>query len=632
MELRVVEDASNDIELGSDSHRILRSGSDSSYEKLRSGSIYRTRADTFTPDAPDNAPSVLTFSNLNVRSKKNLENFIIRDGNGSITGGFWAIMGSSGSGKTTLLSTLSRRLDTAFMSIEGDIRLNGKEYTTHILKEMSAYVMQDDLVHADLTVMETISYAAQLRLPRKMNKKDREDRVQEVLEMMGILHCKNTIVGNTIRKGISGGERKRLCIAMELLSHPKLLFLDEPTSGLDSSTSLAICRTLHHISSTGECTVICTIHQPQQKIFELFDNLILMKKGVIVYQGSAFKSLKYFENLGAPVPPGENPADHILVQISPSAEELSKTSQQGQFIVPIDLTLGLDKPLFVNEKGISWFTQLTILLRRNIQTYLRRYDIIFMNLLVTLILATFVSQGIWKSIGTSQKSIATRAPSLFFACVTQGIVASLQNVNNFPSERALVLRERAAGSYNVSAYFMARTLCDLITQLWQPILFTCIVYPQIGYQESGKKFSIYMMFMMLDTFAATSVSAAVSCLCISVEMSTVVLAGIFEISRLYGGFFTSPAQLLEYDKWKFADALSYIKYAFVGVAINEFSGLELHCTDAQIAANTCITNGETIMDQKGYDQYTIQFAAGILVVYIVGCRILAFLALRFIKN
>jgi ATP-binding cassette subfamily G (WHITE) protein 2 len=172
---------------------------------------WRPRADTYTPNAPVTAPTMLTFANLNVRSRKNPEKYIIRDANGAITGGFWAIMGSSGSGKTTLLSTLSRRLDTKFMEITGDIRLNGKEYSNHTLKEMSAYVMQDDLVHADLTVGETLSYAAHLRLPA------RNDRQAEVLKLMGITHCLNTIVGNTIRKGISGGERKRLCIAVEIL-------------------------------------------------------------------------------------------------------------------------------------------------------------------------------------------------------------------------------------------------------------------------------------------------------------------------------------------------------------------------------------------------------------------------------
>lgn len=590
----------------------------------------RSRALTFSPQAPDNAPTILTFDKVKVTSKKN-GSIILNEVSGSINGGFWAIMGSSGSGKTTLLSTLSLRLDKTYMTIEGDMRLNGKEYTTTLLKQVSAYVMQDDLVMAELTVGEALAYASHLRLPASLTKEQRKERENEVLRMMGIEHCRDTVVGDTRRKGISGGERKRLCVAMELLARPKLLFLDEPTSGLDSSTALSICRALKSLSSSGECTVVCTIHQPQQKIFELFDNLILMKLGSIVYQGAAHKSLDYFSSIGNPVPPGENPADHILNAITPPKSMHSKHDEH-QFIVPIDLTLGDDKPALLSGGGVSWFTQFMVLSERNLTQYIRRRTLIFMNLVVTLLLATFISQGIWKDIGTTQDSIATRLPSLFFACVTQGVLASLQNVNNFPGERALMLRERQSGSYTVSAYFLAKTVTDLVTQIWPPILFTCLVYPEIGYQPVSSKFFKYMMFMILDTMAATSVATAVACICVSVEMTTVVLSGCFEICRLYGGFFTSPAQLLEYPDWKFADALSYIKYCFVGVALNELKGLELSCTDAQIAKNTCVSTGEQIMEQKGYDQYQEDFCVGILIVYIVGCRVLAFLALKLIKN
>jgi ABC-type multidrug transport system ATPase subunit len=590
----------------------------------------RKRAPTFSPQAPDNAPSILTFDKVKVTSKRNGA-IILNEVSGLINGGFWAIMGSSGSGKTTLLSTLSLRLDTIYMTIEGDMRLNGKKYSTSLLKQISAYVMQDDLVMAELTVQETIAYASHLRLPPTMTASQRKEREDEVIQMMGIEHCRHTVVGDTRRKGISGGERKRLCIAVELLSKPKLLFLDEPTSGLDSSTSLSICRLLKNIAASGECTIVCTIHQPQQKIFELFDNLVLMKQGNIVYQGGAQKSLEYFIAIGHPVPPGENPADHILNVITPPKQKDS-AHEEHHFVVPIDLTLGEDKPALVGSGLVSWWTQFSVLFQRSIIQYTRRHTIIFMNLAVTLLLATFISQGIWRKIGTTQDSIPTRLPSLFFACVTQGVVASLQSVNNFPGERALMLRERQAGTYTVSAYFMAKTVTDMLTTLWPPIIFTCLVYPEIGYQPVTSKFFKYMLFMILDTLAATSVATAVSCICVSVEMTTVVLAGCFEISRLYGGFFTSPAQLLDYPHWKFADALSYIKYCFVGIALNELKGLELSCTDAQIAQNTCISTGEAIIEQKGYDQYHEDFCVGILVVYIVGCRLLAFIALKFLKK
>jgi ATP-binding cassette, subfamily G (WHITE), member 2 len=127
---------------------------------------------------------------------------------------------------------------------------------------------------------------------------ERLSRVDEVLKTVGIDYCSDVIVGDTRHKGISGGERKRLCVAMELITRPKLLFLDEPTSGLDSTTALALMGTLKDLSERGICTVVCTIHQPQTKIFNLLDNLLLMKKGEIIYQGSCAKAELYFAEAG----------------------------------------------------------------------------------------------------------------------------------------------------------------------------------------------------------------------------------------------------------------------------------------------------------------------------------------------
>eukprot|EP00602_Paraphysomonas_sp_CaronLab_P006649 CAMPEP_0185035536 /NCGR_PEP_ID=MMETSP1103-20130426/27085_1 /TAXON_ID=36769 /ORGANISM="Paraphysomonas bandaiensis, Strain Caron Lab Isolate" /LENGTH=593 /DNA_ID=CAMNT_0027572661 /DNA_START=1 /DNA_END=1782 /DNA_ORIENTATION=+ len=588
------------------------------------------RNDTYSPVFNENAPTLLTFDHLTVKTKTRPEKILLNNVSGQITGGFWAIMGASGGGKTTLLSTLSLRLDRKYMDIQGTMHLNGTEYSKKILKAVSAYVMQDDLLHAELTVYETLSYAAQLRLV-DMTNAERQTRIEEVMKMMGIEHCRDVIIGDTRRKGISGGERKRVCVAVELLRKPKLLFLDEMTSGLDSSTSLKLCTALKRLSDMGECTVICTIHQPQQKIFELFDNLILMKKGTVFYQGSAFKCIRFMENLGHPLPAGTNPADHFLEVITPREDN----AHEGQVLtVPIDLTLGININFYDDniETSRSWIDQFLILCGRNLQQYIRNRDVIFMNLAVTLLIGTFISQGIWNDIGTDQQSIQTRLPSLFFAAVSQGILASLQSVNSFPGERALILRERANGAYFVSSYFAAKTVTDIITQLWSPIIFTCLVYPEVGYEPVSRKFFIYMMFMILDTFAATSIATAVTCLFVSIERSTIILAGVFEMCRLYGGFFTSPAQLKDYPDWKFADRLSYIKYAYVGIAINELQDLELSCTQDEIDAGSCISSGQTIMDQKGYDQYDISSLAGYLFLYIVVTRIIAYLGLRFIKN
>ncbi len=178
--------------------------------------------------------------------------------------------------------------------VEGEMRLNGAPYDNAELKRIAGYVMQDDLLNGYLTVEETLIYTAELRLPRTFTDKERKDRVNDVLNDLGLAHARNDIIGSQLKQGISGSERKRLCVCMELLNRPQLLFLDEPTTGLDSVTALDLLYTLHALahgkSEDKAVTIVCSIHQPQAKIFNLFDSIVLLKAGHIMYQGSRKQS------------------------------------------------------------------------------------------------------------------------------------------------------------------------------------------------------------------------------------------------------------------------------------------------------------------------------------------------------
>mgnify|MGYP001810519294 CR=1 FL=1 len=173
------------------------------------------------------------------------------------------------------------------------------------------------------------------------------------------------------------------------------------------------------LSEQGECTVVCTIHQPMPKIFRLFDNLILMKKGAlssnlvifssvvlfrillgkIVYQGHAMKTVLFLEHIGHPCPPDMNLADHLLDVISPAREDVEKLDAHGKLMVPVHLDLGHDKPLYTTEGARSWIREFSVLTRRNMQQYLRRYDIILFNLAASVIMAIFVGFGFWNEMG-----------------------------------------------------------------------------------------------------------------------------------------------------------------------------------------------------------------------------------------
>lgn len=180
------------------------------------------------------------------------------------------------------------------------MRLNGAAYDNAELKRIAGYVMQDDLLNGYLTVEETLQYTARLRLPRMFTDRQRQERVEDVMNDLGLMHVRNAIIGSQLKQGISGSERKRLCVSMQLLNRPQLLFLDEPTTGLDSVTALDLLHTLHALahgkSQEKAVTIVCSIHQPQAKIFNLFDSLTLLKEGRIIYQGPRKNVMVPFSN------------------------------------------------------------------------------------------------------------------------------------------------------------------------------------------------------------------------------------------------------------------------------------------------------------------------------------------------
>lgn len=218
-----------------------------------------------------------------------------------------ACMGPSGSGKTSLLTILGGRSP---FKVDGEITYNDKPFNKDF-KKRTAFVTQDDILFQDLTVYETLYFAAMLRLPEKMPKARKIQRVETIIFNLGLDRCRDTIIGGYLRRGVSGGERKRCSIGHELLVNPSLLMLDEPTSGLDSTTALRLVHTLRTLSNGGR-TIITTIHQPSSRIYHMLDKLLLLCEGSVIYYGPAKDSISYFSGLGYELPYGVNPADFLL--------------------------------------------------------------------------------------------------------------------------------------------------------------------------------------------------------------------------------------------------------------------------------------------------------------------------------
>ena len=220
-----------------------------------------------------------------------------------------AVMGASGSGKSTLIDALANRISRD--ALKGAVTLNGEPLTGNILKSMSAYVMQDDLLFPMLTVAETLSFAADFRLPRSLSAAKKRTRVQALIDQLGLRAAANTIIGDEGHRGVSGGERRRVSIGTDIIHDPILLFLDEPTSGLDSTSAFMVVKVLRRIAESGSI-VITSIHQPSQRILGLLDRLILLSGGRTVFSGAPSALPPYFAEFGFPVPDDENRAEFAL--------------------------------------------------------------------------------------------------------------------------------------------------------------------------------------------------------------------------------------------------------------------------------------------------------------------------------
>ncbi|RUP43332.1 hypothetical protein BC936DRAFT_137331 [Jimgerdemannia flammicorona] len=256
----------------------------------------------------DHIPATLMFDQIvyTVGDKTILSNVqgVVRPGQ------VMAIMGASGAGKTSLLDILARRMKKG--EVKGDVFVNGRVVGDEEFKRVVGYVDQEDTMIPTLTVYETILYSALLRLPKSMSLEAKKYRVMETMHELGILAIKDSRIGQPGSRSISGGEKRRVSIACELVTSPSILFLDEPTSGLDAYNAYNVVECLVTLARSYNRTVVFTIHQPRSNIVALFDELVLLAKGYVVYSGEAARCQTYFEGIGHPCPPGFNIADYLV--------------------------------------------------------------------------------------------------------------------------------------------------------------------------------------------------------------------------------------------------------------------------------------------------------------------------------
>ncbi|XP_003246360.1 ATP-binding cassette sub-family G member 4 isoform X2 [Acyrthosiphon pisum] len=256
---------------------------------------------------PKRPPVDIAFSDLMytvTEGTKNTSKNILKSVSGRLRSGeLTAIMGPSGAGKSTLLNILT---GYKCSGVKGSITINGHERNLSQFRKLSCYIMQDNQLHANLSVEEAMQVATSLKLGSDISKDSKYQVIQEILETLGLQEHRRTMTSN-----LSGGQKKRLSIALELVNNPPIMFFDEPTSGLDSSSCFQCISLLKSLSRGGR-TIICTIHQPSARLFEMFDHLYTLAEGQCVYQGSTKQLVPFLGTLGLECPSYHNPASYLI--------------------------------------------------------------------------------------------------------------------------------------------------------------------------------------------------------------------------------------------------------------------------------------------------------------------------------
>ncbi|KAL6645478.1 hypothetical protein ACP70R_017086 [Stipagrostis hirtigluma subsp. patula] len=562
-----------------------------------------------------------------------------------------ALMGPSGSGKTTLLSILGGRAAGAG-AVEGSITYNDEPYCKSLKRRMIGFVTQDDVLFTHLTVKETLTYAALLRLPRTMTRQQKEERAMDIIYELGLERCQDTMIGGSFVRGVSGGERKRVCIGNEILINPSLLFLDEPTSGLDSTTALRIVQLLHDIAEDGK-TVVTTIHQPSSRLFHKFDKLILLGKGCLLYFGKASEAMPYFQSIGCTPLIAMNPAEFLLdlangntndVSVpselddkvhmenqnlendnskndhKPSAQDVHEYlvdayetrvayKEKKKLLAPLPISDDMKASITSSKRewGTSWWQQYCILFCRGIKE--RRHDYLSW-MRITQVIATSIILGLlwWHSDPSTLKGLEDQAGLLFFIAVFWGFFPVFTAIFTFPQERAMLNKERAVDMYKLSAYFLARTTSDLPLDLFLPVIFMVIVYFMAGLKASATHFFLSMLTVFLSIIAAQGLGLAIGATLLDIKKATTLASVTVMTFMLAGGFFVK--RVPPFISWLRYLSFNYHTYRLL-------LKVQYDPVPDILTTTTRLDNGAT------------EVAA--LVAMIIGYRVLAYLSLRRVK-
>ncbi|KYN06511.1 ATP-binding cassette sub-family G member 1 [Cyphomyrmex costatus] len=518
---------------------------------------------------PKRPPVDVEFKNLAYsvsEGRKRGYKTILKCVNGKFRSGeLTAIMGPSGAGKSTLMNVLAG-YKTSHLS--GSVLINGKDRNLRTFRKMSCYIMQDDRLLPHLTVYEAMTVSANLKLGKDISATSKKVVIEEIIETLGLREASNTQT-----QSLSGGQRKRLSIALELVNNPPVMFFDEPTSGLDSSACFQ-CLSLLKSLSRGGRTIICTIHQPSARLFEMFDHLYLLAEGQCIYQGNVGGLVPFLSSMGLDCPSYHNPADYVMeVACGEHGECVHKLvmavnngkcnnyqlHQAGTTVInmPVSCTTSLlDSAESIEQKvgfPTNGWMQFWILLKRTFMSQIRDLTLTKVRL-ISHIIVGFLIGAIYYDIGNEASEVM------------------------IPMEMSVFVREHLNYWYSVKAFYLARTLADLPFQMMYSIAYVMIVYFITSQPLEAERFLMYLNICILTSLVAQSIGLLIGA-AMSVE-SGVFIGPVMSVPIiLFSGFFVNFNAVPKY--LKFLSYVSYVRYGFEGamISVYGYNRAKLKCSE-----------------------------------------------------